>query len=157
MRESKFLCIGWIPILLCSLLLLALTLAFKWRHIEQEVAASAQASLADSNNSWATIETFNQGRNVLLKGEAPSAAAAARAEELASSAYGVRSAKHIGSVAAVAELRDSSTQASDSQQANNATQTASNTSAAKNSNNVPRRSQRHMLTYLFHRMVMRLP
>jgi len=106
MRESKFLCIGWIPILLCSLLMLAVTLAFKWRHIELEVAASAEAILFNSEDNWATVETFNQGRNVILNGEAPSAEAAARAEKLASSAYGVRSAKYIGDVAVMPDLRD---------------------------------------------------
>jgi len=96
MRAGKFLCIGWLPILLCSLALLALTLTFKWRHIESELKESTTASLSGEQYSWAKVETYNLGRDVLIVGSPPSKLALDSALSLAEDTYGVRSASHNG-------------------------------------------------------------
>ncbi len=108
MRDSKFLCIGLLPFLLCSLLLLALTMAFKWREIEREVAESTRSSLGDAGHDWAKVETFNRGRNVLLTGVAPSEIAKADALSIAENAYGVRSASYAGEIATNTTTRTTS-------------------------------------------------
>lgn len=95
MRAGKFLCIGWLPILLCSLALLALTLAFKWRHIEGELKQSTATNLV-GKQPWAKVETYNLGRDVLLVGSPPNEAALKDALTLAENTYGVRSATHNG-------------------------------------------------------------
>lgn len=100
MRERKFLCIGWIPFLLCTLIMLAITLAFKWRDIEKDVAKSAQTDLSTQEHTWAKVETFNRGRNVLITGTAPSEQAKISALAVAGSAYGVREATFAGKVEA---------------------------------------------------------
>lgn len=100
MRERKFLCIGWIPFLLCTLIMLAITLAFKWRDIEKGVAKSAQIELSTQEHTWAKVETFNRGRNVLITGTAPSEQAKLSALAVAGSAYGVREATFAGKVEA---------------------------------------------------------
>ncbi len=96
MRERKLFCIGWLPILAISLALLTLTLMFKWRHIEQHVKSSAEQALASEEFSWASLETYNQGRNVVITGAAPNNEAIKKAEKLATNAYGVREATHNG-------------------------------------------------------------
>ncbi len=96
MRKHTFMCIGWIPFLLCTLLLLAITLAFMWRSIEQDVKSNAEAVLQESTHSWANIETYNRGRDVLITGNAPDQEAIADAVRLVSNARGVRAAEHNG-------------------------------------------------------------
>lgn len=102
MRKRKFLCIGWLPILLCSLALLAVTLMFEWRNIERNVKASAESSLAAEEFSWAKIQTYNNGRDAVITGAAPNKESIAKAEALASDAYGVREAVHNGEPLALA-------------------------------------------------------
>ncbi len=96
MRERKLFCIGLLPILLCSLALLALTLAFKWRHIEGELKDSTVSTLAGDEYAWAKVETYNLGRDVLLTGSPPDQANLDSALKLAEDTYGVRSASHNG-------------------------------------------------------------
>ena len=89
-------CMGWIPFLLCTLLLLVITLAFMWRSIEQDVKRNAEAVLEHPSFSWASIETYNRGRDVLITGNAPNQAAIDEAISLVESANGVRVAEHNG-------------------------------------------------------------
>lgn len=103
MRESKFLCVGLLPILGCSLALLALTLAFEWRDIEEKVKASTEKALSDQGINWASVETYNNGRSVVLTGQAPSKEAISKAERIANQAYGVFRATHNGEALAVIE------------------------------------------------------
>lgn len=96
MRERKLLCIGWLPILGISLALLALTLAFEWRDIERKVKTSASQALASDEFSWAAVETYNNGRDVVITGAAPNKRVIDEAENAAHAAYGVRTATHNG-------------------------------------------------------------
>lgn len=96
MRKNTFMCMGWIPFLLCTLLLLAISLAFMWRSIEQDVKRNAESALQESTHSWAKIETYNRGRDVLITGNAPNQEAISDAIRLVSNAKGVRVAEHNG-------------------------------------------------------------
>lgn len=90
-RQSLF--YGGLWPLLCwifiPLLLLLITLMFKWRDIEQDVASNASESLSSQGFEWASTETFNHGRTVIIKGVAPSQEIADQALEVAKQAKGV--------------------------------------------------------------------
>ncbi len=90
MKHCSFFCAGWWPFIILPLLLLALTLFFKQRPIEELVAENTRASLADVGADWAQVETYNQGRDVLLSGTPPNEDAIKIAEDAALSAAGVR-------------------------------------------------------------------
>lgn len=96
MRKGNFLCIGWLPILLCSLVLLVATAFFELRDIEEKVKVSARQALAKDAFGWAKVETYNRGRQVLITGAAPNQAAIDEALRLAGEAYGVLEASHNG-------------------------------------------------------------
>ncbi len=96
MHKGKFLCVGSLPVLLCSLLLLVITALFELRDIEQKVKASAQGALSGEQHAWAKVETYNLGREVLITGSAPSQAAIDDAVRSVNAAYGVYRAKHNG-------------------------------------------------------------
>jgi len=108
LRKGTFLCIGWLPILLCSLALLLVTALFEWRDIEQKVEASAKQALSSDEFSWAKVKTYNRGRQVLITGAAPNQAAIQQAEDLVGQAYGVFSAKHNGEPLAARPLSPAS-------------------------------------------------
>ncbi len=100
MKTRKFLCMGWLPVLLCSLFLLSVTAFFEARNIEQKVKRSATNALVnaqtDTKFDWAKIETHNLGRQVLITGTAPNQQAIADAEALVEQADGVVNATHNG-------------------------------------------------------------
>jgi len=62
--------LAWV--LLGSLVMLAITLFFKWHAIEKDVAENSRQSLAAADIEWATLETFNNGREVTITGTPPS-------------------------------------------------------------------------------------
>jgi len=108
MNERKtFLCIGLLPLLACSLLLLAITYAMESRDIEAKVKASAESALKDPKFSWVSAETHNKGRQVLLIGAAPSEEAIAEAKGLVAKASGVLNVTHTGEITEQPVLIDS--------------------------------------------------
>lgn len=98
MKRCSLFCAGWWPLLVFPLLLLVPLLFFKWHAIEQDVASNADADLDAAGVKWATIETFNRGREVLITGTPPNQASIDLAKETAQSAYGVRSVSIGGDV-----------------------------------------------------------
>ena len=89
MKRCSLFCAGPWPFIFLPLILLLPLLAFKWHAIEDDVARNAQAKLAAAGANWATIETVNRGRNVLITGTPPNDAAIEVAKDAAASAYGV--------------------------------------------------------------------
>ncbi|MBX2849916.1 MAG: OmpA family protein [Acidiferrobacterales bacterium] len=101
MRNGKIFCVGWLPILLCSLALLFVTMLFEWRDIEKKVQRSANDALQDQRFSWAKVETFNRGRKVLITGAAPNQDSIDAALAKVRDAYGVYDAEHNGEALAL--------------------------------------------------------
>lgn len=99
MKYCSPFCAGIWPFLLMPLLLLVPVLFFSWQSIENVVAANAQQSLEPSQN-WASAETFNRGRDVLLIGTAPDSDAIDAAKQLALAASGVRRVAFAGEIGA---------------------------------------------------------
>jgi len=95
-RNSPF-CLGFWRSILCILLLpfllLLLVLVFDWHDIEDDVANNAKQSLAAADITWASIETFNQGRTAIITGTAPTQEEAELAYELVKNAEGVHKAE----------------------------------------------------------------
>jgi len=89
MKKCSLFCAGWWPFLVLPLLLLVLLLFFRWHPIEQDVATNATSDLNAAGLEWAKVDTFNNGRDVLLTGTPPNEAAIAEAKKVALSAYGV--------------------------------------------------------------------
>lgn len=80
------------------LLVLFPLLYFGWHSIERDVADNATQALAATHN-WTKVETYNNGRDVILRGSAPSQDSIAQAEQIALQANGVRTVKFIGTIA----------------------------------------------------------
>lgn len=97
MKRHSLFCAGFWPFLLwfvvITALLLALTLAFKWHPIENDVANNARQRLASNGINWVDVETFNKGRTVILMGTAPNQEDADKALSLVKTAKGVHTAK----------------------------------------------------------------
>lgn len=96
MKKNKFLCIGLLPTLLCSFVLLLITFFMEIRDIEALVKKSAKNALSNDQLSWATIETYNRGRGVLITGSPPSIKALEKVINTIQLAPGVHSAVHNG-------------------------------------------------------------
>jgi len=96
MKRHSLFCGGFWSLLcwiLIPLLLLLITLHFKWHEIEQDVAYNASQDLQAEGINWATLDTFNQGRTVIIKGVAPSQESADKALAIAKQAKGVHIVK----------------------------------------------------------------
>ncbi len=104
MERNKFLCVGWLPILLCSLLLLLITASMKARIVENKVKESAINALSDEQLSWAEVETYNMGRQVIISGAAPSNDEIEQALTVVRQAPGVLNASHNGEAIAPTPL-----------------------------------------------------
>ena len=98
-KHCELFCAGIWPFLLGPLLLLLPLLYFMWHPIEQRVAENANRALAEES-SWATAETYNRGREVLLVGTADDQASVDLALAQAGAAKGVRSVKFVGDIQA---------------------------------------------------------
>ena len=80
-------------ILVCLLLFLLLSflmLFFKWHPIEEDISNRVNNALSNQGYNWAQVDLKNRGRDVLLRGVAPSEEARKNAIKLAESLYGVR-------------------------------------------------------------------
>ena len=106
MNNNKFLCVGLFPILAATLLLLAVTYYFEARDIEKRVKVSASEALQDNAYDWASIETHNRGRQVLVTGSPPNQENLDQALSLVDDAWGVYSVTHNGEILAAPELVD---------------------------------------------------
>ena len=89
-KHCSLFCAGWWPFLVLPLLLLALTLAFQWRSIEERVAQNTQDSLDAIGADWAEVETHNRGRDVLISGSPSNLEQVGLVEEQAEATAGVR-------------------------------------------------------------------
>lgn len=98
-KHCELFCAGIWPFIVGPLLLLIPLLFFHWHPIERLVAANANEILA-ADHQWASAETFNRGRDVLLAGTAMSEEAVDQAILLTKQAPGVRSAEFVGELAA---------------------------------------------------------
>ena len=111
MKHRSLFCAGIWPFLLLPLLILFPLLYFYWHAIERDVADNATQALAPTHN-WTKVETFNDGRNVLLRGTAPNLDSIMQAEQIALQANGVRTVQFIGDLAEPSpfslEIRNSS-------------------------------------------------
>ena len=102
MKHCSLFCAGIWPFLILPLLLLAVLLFFMQESIEQKVALNARQSLA-RNHTWATAETHQRGRDVLLTGTAPDIEAIAKAKTLTLQADGVRVVDFAGDISILAK------------------------------------------------------
>ncbi len=68
---TKLRSIIWLP-LVAFMGLYGLMLSFVWRQVEQDVAESVRAALSQKGYDWVEVDLHNRGRDVLLKGTAPS-------------------------------------------------------------------------------------
>jgi len=98
MNRCSFWCAGPWPFILLPLLLLLVALFFDWRNIETDVANNTRTDLASIGADWATVETQNRGRGVLITGTAPNEEAIAAVRQKAEQAYGVRAVEIIADV-----------------------------------------------------------
>ena len=97
MKRGSLFCAGWwsaLILLIGPLILLIPLLAYEWRAIEQDVAQNANTQLQEAGIIWATVETFNRGRDALITGTPPSAEAIDKAKEIVKQAEGVYK-KHV--------------------------------------------------------------
>ena len=78
-------------------LMLPFVLLFQWHPIEQKIADSVQTALKEEH-SWATIESFNRGRDLLLLGETSNEHSVNDALSIAGNVQGVRSVEFGGSI-----------------------------------------------------------
>jgi len=112
MKRHSHCCIGFWPMLLLALLLTLLlllcTLFFKWRAIEQDVALNASQSLQTQNIEWASVDTHDNGRTVIIDGIAPSQNAADQAIEAVKNANGVHRVEFNSEQIAVAPKKPAS-------------------------------------------------
>lgn len=96
-NQNPLIIAGAWPFLLGPLCLLFLLVYFQGGKIEQDVAHNAKQALGDSF-AWASPETFNRGRDVLIAGAAPSQEAIDLAVEKVAQAPGVRTVQFVGDV-----------------------------------------------------------
>jgi len=92
MKRHSLFSIGFWPFIILLLLFslfFALVFFSKWRPIEKDVASNAIASLKSENIEWASVDTHNLGRTVIIKGTAASKAEADQAVNLAKESWGV--------------------------------------------------------------------
>jgi OOP family OmpA-OmpF porin len=89
MKRGSLFCAGPWPFIFLPLVLLFPLLAVQWHAIEKGVALNAQTKLGAAGANWATAETMNRGRNVLILGTPPNEAAIELAKAAAASAKGV--------------------------------------------------------------------
>ena len=99
MKQQSPFYIGVWPLLVLPSLLLPLVLFFQWHSIEQKIALNAGAALGEKY-SWAKIESFNRGRDLLLMGNPPSEESLTAAQQRIGEAPGVRSVEFGGSIIA---------------------------------------------------------
>lgn len=98
MRHCSPVCAGWWPFVLLPTLLLLPVLLFKAPSIERSVAANAKCALAQQH-PWASAETYNRGRDVLVTGTAPNQSTVDQAVSLVADAAGVRQVRFVGRIA----------------------------------------------------------
>lgn len=98
MKNSTSMRAWWWPFLIFPLVILLVVLFFSWRSIETTVNANALQSLEKNDLTWAQVDTYDRGRELMLSGVAPSQAEKDRAMDIARDARGVRSVTWIGSV-----------------------------------------------------------
>lgn len=91
MKRCSLFCAGIWPFILIPLLLLLPLLFFKWHAIEADVANNTRQDLDSIGQDWATVETRNRGREVLITGTPPDSAAIELVKQKAQQAYGVNS------------------------------------------------------------------
>lgn len=102
MKQCSFFCAGWWPFILLPLLLLLPLLFFNWHPIEDKVAQNTTSALNAAGIDWVEVETFNQGRDVILSGTAASQEAIDKALSIAKKAEGVRVASFQDSATSIA-------------------------------------------------------
>ena len=85
------------PLVVLPSLMLPLVLFFEWHSIEQKVVNNAGLALKDNHN-WASIESFNRGRDILLMGNPSSEESLASAKAVLSKVKGVRSVEFGGAI-----------------------------------------------------------
>ena len=68
MNKNSLFCCGWWPFVVLPLISLLFALILYWRNIEADVAANTQQTLAENDHQWASVDTRNNGRNVVLAG-----------------------------------------------------------------------------------------
>ena len=84
---ARFRSLFWLPILVFLLFYLVVSM-IKWRAIEEDIAVRTRSALATAGYNWVKVQ--NQGRDVLLSGQAPSQADLCCVENLVRKVDGVR-------------------------------------------------------------------
>ena len=90
MQKRTLFCNGLWPFLTLPLIPLLIFTLSQWRDIEHQIANRVQTAIDGNSNKWATAETYNRGRDILITGVAPSSSDIESVKQMALQIKGVR-------------------------------------------------------------------